>query len=223
MHNRAVTTETNAFPDRLVPRTPWIHRRWVGPLAGLLAFLLLVIPAAAVGFDYVMRAYEANRLLTRIEASEAAMIAFDAQAQAAVAVLGDGANGASPTDAQVQQARDALTAAARDGQQAIADAGAKVAAVKILAWHGDLAKAREAYLAHNHAWQDYLAAAQLDPAEFDKPQQAINDTFAAAERAMRAGMGGLALFDIRDRLEAIFAPPPQDSGGTSAADGQLAA
>lgn len=215
MHNRQVTADQTTVPDRLVPRTPWIHRGWVGPVAGLLAFVLVLLPVAVWGLAYVGSSYEADRLITRIEASEAAMIAFDAELNGIAAGLGDPA---TATQEQVTAAQQAMVDAAARADDEITAAGEAVAEARVAPWQQGLATARDAYVAHNQAWQDYLAAAQADPAQFTAPQQEINDTFVQAERDVRRATAGMILFDLPERVDAIFAPPEQSGSGADAGD-----
>jgi hypothetical protein len=110
-----------------------------------------------------------------------------------------------------------LKAAAAAGRTAIAAAGDGVAAARWLAWHRDIGAAQDAYLAHNRAWQDYLGRAADDPAEFGRPEDDVNTTFEAAEDPLRAAIPSLALFDLHDRIDVIFAPPPSEDGSSQAA------
>ena len=73
--------------------------------------------------------------------------------------------------------------------------------------------AQDAYLAHNRAWQEYLARAAQDPAQFGVDDTEVNDTFEAAEAPVRAALPPYALFDLVTRVDVIFAPPPVESGG----------
>jgi hypothetical protein len=126
--------------------------------------------------------------------------------------------GRAPLSDEDQAALDEeLKAAAVAGRAAIAAAGDDVAGVRWLAWHRDIGAAQDDYLAHNRAWQDYLGRAADDPAEFGRPQDDVNTTFEAAEGRFRAAIPALALFDLRDRVDAIFAPPPPEDGSSQAA------
>ena len=65
-----------------------------------------------------------------------------------------------------------------------------------LSWHREIGAAQDAYLAHNRAWQAYLARAAEDPAEFDVEQTDVNTTFEAAEQPIRAALPDPALYDL---------------------------
>lgn len=115
--------------------------------------------------------------------------------------------GENPTDAQVTEAATELRAIAAEGRDRIKAAGDAVAAVPVSPWHGDLLRAREAYLRHNQAWQDYLGRAAEDAGEFGRPQEQVDSTFMAAEPLFRAAIPNPDVFGIQDRIDVIFAEP----------------
>ena len=78
------------------------------------------------------------------------------------------------------------------------------AQVKLLPWDVAIWNSREAYLAHNLAWQEYLAAAALDPIELTRDQAAINDTFLEFEKTIVAAVPDPALFDLDMRVAHLF-------------------
>lgn len=186
------------------PRRPSVARRWIPLGIGLLAFLIALGAGLLVTVDWGVRNAEMRRLVTAVEASEAAM----GDTQAAVADAFDAFDASDGGQAAKMELDSTLTAAADEGRRQIAAAAGPIAAVRVLPWHHDLAKARDAYLAHNRAWQDYLARATDDPAEFDAEQTEVNDTFMAVEPLMRAALPDPPLFDLGRRVDAIFAPPP---------------
>ena len=197
--------------------TPERRRRsWAGPLVGLLTLLVVVGLGLLVLGDWLAKNMEATRLITRIEASEAAMIAFQSDVEVALAAAGD-LTAASPE--QVDAFNSALQDIAKKDLPAIAEAGDAVAATPILPIprHGELADARDAYLAHNQAWQDYLTVLAEDPTVFAQTQEEINSTFLAAEDMVRDGIPDIALFDLEDRVDVIFAPAPVEPGGPTQA------
>ena len=172
-------------------------RRWLPLGLGLLAFLLVLGAGLLVTVDWGVRNAEMRRLVTAVESSEAAM----SDAQAAVADAYDAFDASDGGEQAKLELDSTLTAAA-----------GPIAAVRILPWHGDIAEARDAYLAHNRAWQDYLARATDDPAEFDREQVQVNDTFTAVEPLMRDALPEPPLFGLQERIDRIFAPPPASSG-----------
>ena len=70
---------------------------------------------------------------------------------------------------------------------------------------------QQAYLAHNQAWQDYLAAAAEDPRQFAVTHDDINATWASAETVVRGAVPQPDLFDLDGRVDAIFADDPPEA------------
>ena len=185
-------------------------RRWVPYAAGALAFLVTLVVLGGIVGDWAARNYEMRTLVTRIEASEATMGDLQANVEEILARY----QGQGELTDENRAALDAeLAAAAAEGRDAIGAAGDGVAGVRWLAWHRDVSQAQEAYLAHNRAWRNYLDQAAKDPAEFAAPQDAVNQTFEAAEAPIRAALPVPALFDLLSRIDSVFAPPPAVDGG----------
>ena len=200
-----VSTEPAPAPRRGRPR------RWLPPLLGLAVFLVTLLGVGVVAGDWAARNIEMQALVTKVEQSEAAMTVL----QQEVADLAAEYEGRLPLDEADQQAFDeALSTIAERNRAAIAEAGDAVAGVRWLAWHQDVRAAQDAYLAHNRAWQDYLARAAADPSEFARPQDDVNSTFEAAEPAVRGALPPAALYRLDARVAEIFAPPPSDDEGT---------
>lgn len=201
-------TESEPGPTRerrvMSPRLPM--------LIGLLTFVVSLVMLAALAvvwgalFDSVARNVEMRQLVTRIEASEAQMGEVQEQRTQARASYQDGELSAEQLDVELSQI-------ARQGAIDIAGAGERVAAVEWLAWHDDVQAAQLAYLAHNEAWIAYLSRAAADPDEFERVQDAVNETFDAAQQPMVDALPSWDLFDLRKRVDAIFAPSPSQSGG----------
>ena len=185
-------------------------RRWIPYVAAALAFLFTLGVAGALAGDYAARNVEMRTLLTRIEASEAAMTSFQTEfEQITSQYAGSEALSVDQTDELNAQLTD-LAARSRD---AIAEAGAGVEAMRWLAWHQEIGRAQAAYVAHNHAWQAYLDRASKDPAEFGKPQDEVNTTFENAQAPIEGAVPAGDPFSLMDRVDAIFAPPADSSGG----------
>jgi hypothetical protein len=170
---------------------------------GLLAFLVVLTAGLALTVDWGVRNAEMRRLVTAVEASEAAM----GETQAAAADAFDAFDASDGGEDAKLELDSTLSAVADEGRRQIEAAAGPVAGVRILPWHGELEEARDAYLAHNRAWQDYLERAIDDPSEFDKEQVEVNETFLDAEPLMRDAVPEPALFDLDVRVATIFAPP----------------
>jgi hypothetical protein len=176
-----------------------------------------VVVLAALGAllgDWTARNLEMRTLVTKIEASEAAMGALQDSVQEIAARY----EGKAPLSAEDQAALDQeLMAAAAKGRDEIAAAGEGVAGVRWLLWHQQIGAAQEAYLAHNRAWQAYLERASETPSEFGRNQDEVNSTFVTSEAAVRGALPLAPLFDLRDRVDAIYAPVPLPEGSGQAA------
>lgn len=195
--------------------TPAPRRRrtpgWVAVLTGVLAFVLILAAGGAVVGDWFVRNAQMATLVTAVEASERAMTDVQARTDAA---FKEYSAIAKPTTQDKLDLNGKLSDIAAEGAGTVTRAGDRVAAVSILPWETRIIAARDAYLVHNKAWQEYLAAAALHPIEFTKDQPAINDSWGAVEPAMRAALPDPALFDLKQRLDAIFAQPaPDQSSG----------
>ena len=189
-------------------------RRWLPIILGAVTFVIALVALGTLVGDALARSVEMRALVTRVESSEAAMSALQGEVQA---IFGEYEGGTPLSDEDRAALDERLKAAAARGRDAIAEAGRQVAAVRWLTWHRDIGVAQDAYLAHNRAWQDYLSRAAQDPAEFGRPQDDVNSTFEAAEGPMRDALPSLALFDLRERIDVIFAPPPSEDGSSQAA------
>lgn len=208
--NAEVTQPPMEYLDTTHQRPP---RRWLPPLIGLAVFLVALAGIGVLAGDWAARNIEMQALVTKVEKSEAAMGALQEDVTALAAEYQD----RLPLSETDQAAFDAALVEIADTHRAdIAAAGDEVAAVRWLAWHQDVRRAQDAYLAHNHAWQDYLTRAIADPAEFARPQDAVNSTFEEAEPAVRGALPPAALYRLSARVAAIFAPPPSEGDGQQA-------
>ena len=184
--------------------------RWLPPVLGLAVFLTTLFGLGLIVGDWTSRNLEMKALVSAVEDSESAMKWSEDQIQSIIKQYG--ANG-KLTPAEQKKAFDALSEAAYAGNFAIEAAGEEVAKVNVLPWHGYIKNAQSAYLAHNQAWQDYIKKATDDPTELFKDQPVIDSTFAAAEPLMKMAVPVPALFDLKQRVDTIFAPQPS-SGPT---------
>jgi hypothetical protein len=203
-------TGNEVLPDGAAPPRAKRRRPWVPVVIGLATFLVVLVGAGLVLADWAERNVEMRALVSSVESSEAAM----SDVQAAISAMSVHFDPNTPlTDAERAAVDEKLKQIAAEGVLGVTDGGHGVAAVTILPWHKDILAAQQAYLAHNQSWQDYLSAAAKDPAEFAKPQDKVNETFSAAEKPMRDAVPRGALFDLRQRVDTIFAPPPSQDGG----------
>lgn len=177
-----------------------------------LAFLAVFCLASLLGLvELATRNAEAARLLTAVEASEAAMVTTQERVGEAFQAVPE-----QPSQTDVDALRQELSGIAAEGQAAIAQAGTGVAEVSVLPWHTATRDAKAAYLEHNQAWVDYLGAATADPEEFLRPQPAVNETFAAARLPLFSAVPLLDLVNGADRIIVIY----DDGGDAPSGDGQ---
>ena len=186
---------------------------WLVWTIGLAALVMITAANLVVAGELTVRSIEADELVRAVEQSETAM----KTTQADFADVMAGYDTENLTDEQRDQLRAELSDVAERGEAAIALEGDRVGLVEILPWHTQLLQAQEAYLAHNRAWVDYMAAAAEDPAEWFRPQPAVNETFADAKVPL---VEAVPLFDplrTLPRIELIYV-----TGSEGAGDGQSA-
>ncbi|MGA1215825.1 MAG: hypothetical protein ACO31X_09670, partial [Candidatus Nanopelagicales bacterium] len=186
---------------------------WLVWTVGVAALVLITAANAVVAGELASRSVEGANLVTAVENSENAMKAT----QTAFDEVLSAYDTETLTDAEREQLRAELSRVAADGEASIALAGDQVGLVVILPWHSELLAAQEAYLAHNRAWVDYMAAAAEDPAEWFRPQPDVNTTFAEAKRPL---VEAIPLWDplrLLPRIEFIYVTGSEGSG-----DGQSA-
>lgn len=179
------------------------HRphRWIPLITGLAAFIVVGIAGGLVAADWVWRGLEMNALVTAVEASEDAMGRSQEDLAAAAAAL---QGVAKPTaDEKAGLAADVSAAGAR-AEQRVQAAGLVVGQVAVLPWHREILQAQGAYVAHNLAWQDYLAQIAGDPAVYGTDQPLIDETFMASEPLMKAAVPDPDLFELGPRVDAIY-------------------
>lgn len=187
----------------------WIHRRWVPLAAGVLAFALTLLAGGALVADWAWRTAQMNELLDRVEASEAVM----GELQDGVAEAFEEYGGGNDNQKLDSELRDL----AAEAEVEIAAAGAAVAELPIAVWHGDIERARDAYLLHNKAWVDYMTRASEDSAEFLRPQEAVNQTFFDAQAPFVEAVPEPDVEDLLQRVIVIFEVPEDlDSDGMTA-------
>ena len=123
----------------------------------------------------------------------------------------------SLTDLEREALRTELTELAQESQASIGLAGIGVADVSVLPWHTSITNARDVSLEHNSAWVDYMAAAAADPAEWFRPQAAVNDTFADARVPLIEAVPLVDVLQTLARIEFIYVSGSGDSGSEQAA------
>ena len=74
-----------------------------------------------------------------------------------------------------------------------------------LPWHHGIIRARNRYREHVSAWIARLRGLARDPARLDESPPTIAATRAASEEAFRAALPPAALYDLDERISALFA------------------
>ena len=182
---------------------------WLVWTVGIAALVLLTGANVVVGGELALRSTEADNLVRAVEQSESAMKTTQAEFDDVLSAYDTD----NLTDEEREQLRSELADVAAQGEVAIAAAGEGVAAVQVMPWHTQILDAREAYLAHNQAWVEYMAAATEDPAAWFRPQPAVNETFADAKLPL---VKAVPLFDplgTLARIQLIYVTGSGDSGG----------
>ena len=186
---------------------------WLVWTVGLAALILLTAANMVVAGELALRSIEADNLVRAVEQSETAMKTTQADFDEVLSAY----DTENLTDEEREQLRTELADVAVQGEAAIAAAGEGVAEVQIMPWHAQLLGARDAYLAHNQAWVAYMAAAAEDPAEWFRPQPAVNETFAEAKLPLVEAVPLFDPLDTLSRIEFIYVTGSGDPG-----DGQSA-
>jgi hypothetical protein len=198
-----------------IPSSPKATRatpRWLPPVLALLVFFIVLGVGGLVVTDWALRNAEMNALVAKVEVSEDSMgtlqgdlgATFDAFASQGQLTPDQRAK----LNAQIQKVAGA-------GHDAVEKAGIGVEAVSVLPWDTAIVRAKDDYVRHNQAWQAYLAQATQDPGEVTRPQNEIKDSFTAAETPMKSAVPRPTLFHLKQRVDALFAPPaePTTSNG----------
>jgi len=193
-------------PSRGVPA-------WVAWTLGLVALVLITLANVVVAGELALRSLEADNLVSAVEQSEMAMMATQAEFDEVLSAY----DTENLTDEEREQLSAELSDVAERGGVAIADAGGFVAGLLIMPWHTQLLDAQDAYLAHNQAWVNYMAAAAEDPAEWFRPQPAVNDTFADAKLPLVEAVPFFDFLQSLPRIELIYVSGSGDSGSGQAA------
>jgi hypothetical protein len=180
---------------------------------GIAALVVITMANVVVAGELALRSLEADNLVSAVEQSETAMKTTQTEFDAALSAY----DTENLTDDEREQLSADLADVAARGVGAIAIAGEGVAQIEIMPWHTNILDAREAYLAHNQAWVNYMAAAAEDPAEWFRPQPAVNDTFADAKLPLVEAVPFFDFLQTVPRIELIYVSGSGDSGSGQSA------
>jgi hypothetical protein len=192
--------------DVSTAESSWVHRRWVPPVAGAVAFLLTLVAGLGFAADWALRTSEMRSLISEIYESESVMEAFQEAAFDAV----EEHRTAGPQDrGKLDDELIALAIVANEELQIVGD---EIAALPILPCHRAISEARDAYLVHNVAWQDYTARVIEDPAELLRDQPLVNSTFEEAQQPLLDAIPQPDLLELELDVWVIYMPPESQSG-----------
>lgn len=196
----------NAGMSEHTGTTSWVHRPWVPIVAGAAAFLLVLMTGLVVLADWAVRTSEMRSLIIGIYASESVMEDFQ---EASLEAVRDHQAGSVRDQGKLDgQLRDLATIARED----LALAGAEIASLPILPWHRSVVIARDTYLLHNDAWQQYTDRVIDDPSELLRDQPLVNSTFEDAQAPLLAAIPQPDVLDLESDIWVIYAPPEETSG-----------
>ena len=192
---------------------PAARRRWLPVVAGAVAFLITLVVGLALTADWALRTSEMRALISGIYESESVMEAFqDASIDAVEQHSSD-----APQDRS--KLNDELTALAEVARDELVLEGTAIAELPVLPWHVSIREARDAYLAHNEAWQEYTARVIEDPAELLRDQPLVNSTFEDAQQPLLDAIPQPDLLELELDVWVIYMPPESQSGEVVSASG----
>ena len=217
MRDTVAVAEDVRVTQEVLEAGPQAPRRGIPAAAvwalGIGALVILTVANVLAITDFAARTIEADALITAVERSEASMMATQEEFATVMATV----DRESLTDQEREALRTELTELAQESQESIGLAGIGVADVSVLPWHTSITNARDVYLEHNSAWVDYMAAAAADPAEWFRPQAAVNDTFADARVPLIEAVPLVDVLQTLARIEFIYVSGSGDSGSEQAA------
>ena len=166
--------------------------------------ITLVVVAALVALtagDWWLRNWEMHNLLTKVEASEKPM----ATARDGMSGLVQAHAGEQLTTEEINTVRASMAQIAEHGATGVITTGDEVGVVTVAPWHRGIAEAKTRYVAHSDAWRRHLTAIAADPDTYGHGGADISGTFLSAENASKEAIPMFALYDLRERIDTIFA------------------
>ena len=165
------------------------------------AGIVVALAVAGVAVDWWAQNREMDRILDRIEASEATVNRLDPAIEAIFAeYIG---RGALPPEERATLFARIERVAAESVRRVDAPARA-VAGVRVLPWHRDLARARDGYVQHVAFWQARSRALARDAeAAYPERSPAIDSTYREALDALRRAVPRRPTQDFAARLRAL--------------------
>ena len=164
--------------------------------------------------DWGMRTVEARALVADVQISEGVMKHTTDRFRVVIEAAGP-----SPDEAAKERMAADLQAVAADEAERLRAAGQLFVDLRIAPWNRRLETARQAYQAHNAAWQAYLDAGAADPSVlFTWDQTAISSTWETVTQTLPEAVPSPDIFDTGAKVEAIITDGSADDSGDG--DGQ---
>lgn len=166
---------------------------------------VFVALAALVAADWVWRHVEYDRLLDRVETSEAAIHESTADLERVSAPYVERQRRALSNSEREAWRRQYQESAGKSAS-AILVAEAGVADVFVLPWHRSIHKAKRLYLDHSQAWSNFMTEVSRDSDNSDVERPEIAATFVLSERGLRSALpwGPIRSLKFQSRLDKIF-------------------
>ena len=171
--------------------------------------------------DWALRTVEAQALVADVQTSEQVMVdttdAFKAIIESA---------GSNPDDAAKAKMAADLQAECTKQAARLRAAGQLFVDLRIAPWNRRLEIARQAYQAHNAAWQAYLDAGAVDPTSlFSSDQAAIESTWNTVKATLPEAVPVPDVLGLKKKVDTIITDgsADQSSDGSGGAGGGAAA
>jgi len=180
--------------------------------ASVIAALILV--ANLVVADWASRTGEVAQLVRDIKVSESVMTTSTDRMGKAIKAAGQ-----SPSPEAQQKLLDDLQKISADSAADLRVAGQKIITLRLLPWQRPVWNAREAYVAHNAAWQAFFDGGAADPHTLFVEHPDIESTWAKVVETLPLAVPRPDPYDLAERVNAIVVDGSQSDSGTSADPG----
>lgn len=164
--------------------------------------IFVVLSGLAVA-DWVVRNAELRQLVSATETANEAIAQWEAARDEILAEL-PSAHFITPE--LRQQSEQQIARAAADATAPLVDAAAAVRDVAVsVPWHVGIVRARDHYAEYIDAWIAHLERLAGDPASYEDPATQVAAARSATVRAFDEALPPMALFELGDRINALFA------------------
>jgi hypothetical protein len=169
-----------------------------------IALILGTLLLAAAG-DWGVRNLEMRALLDSMEESESAMNAYNTRADGVVRRFAGLEDPLAVDPAAVERAVFDLQDAASTALATTISTHSQIAAQPILPWHTSIDRARDSYLDHSTAWQEFLGEVVDDPARIGSRTPTISGTFDVLKDTIPDALPPLPWPGLAEQVQRIIA------------------